>query len=360
LGEVNITFPTFAFNKCINKMNVIDLRSDTVTKPTAAMLDAMMYAKVGDDVFQEDPTILELESMAAKIFGKEDALFCTSGTQSNQIGIRLHTTPGGEVITHKESHVYKYEGGGIAMNASCSVKLNDGNRGRLTLQQVKESVNNPADVHLPLTQLVSVEDTANRGGGAIYDIQELKSISDFCKKNNFKFHLDGARVFNALVETGVPAAEYGNMFDSISICLSKGLGAPVGSLIIGTKEEMIRARRIRKVMGGGMRQAGILAAAGIFALENNIERLKTDHFHARQIGEAVKKCEWVEDVFPVSTNIVVICVKENSSVALIVEKLKEKNILTVPFGPQMLRMVTHLDISAEMVNRVCEEIIKLK
>lgn len=340
-------------------MEVIDLRSDTVTKPSPQMLDAMLSAKVGDDVFGEDPTILELQAKAAALFGKEDALFCSSGTQSNQIGIRLHTSPGGEVVTHKESHVYKYEGGGIAVNASCSVKLHDGNLGRLTLQQVKESINNPGDVHLPLTQLVSVEDTANRGGGAIYDVHELKSISEFCRANGFKFHLDGARVFNALVETQMPAHEYGQLFDTISICLSKGLGAPIGSLIIGSKEEMIRARRIRKVMGGGMRQAGILAAAGIFALENNIERLKTDHAHARQIGESVKNCNWVKDVFPVPTNIVVIRLKDEIDLNLIVQKLKEKNILPVPFGPQMLRMVTHLDISASMTEKVCEELKKM-
>jgi threonine aldolase len=341
-------------------MNVIDLRSDTVTKPTSGMLDAMMSAKVGDDVFGEDPTILALEEKAAKLFGKEAALFCSSGTQSNQIGIRLHTSPGGEVITHKESHVYKYEGGGIAVNSSCSVKLLDGNYGRLTLQQVKESVNNPLDVHLPLTQMISVEDTANRGGGAIYDVHELKSISEFCRTNKFKFHLDGARVFNALVETMIPTLEYGKIFDTISICLSKGLGAPVGSVLIGSKEEMLRARRIRKVMGGGMRQAGFLAAAGIFALDNHIERLRMDHVHAQQIGEVVKQCDWVQEVLPVPTNIVVVVLKPEIDLQAVIQKLKEKNILTVAFGPQMLRMVTHLDVSHQMVDKVCEELKNLK
>lgn len=341
-------------------MNVIDLRSDTVTKPTSGMLDAMMSAKVGDDVFGEDPTILALEEKAAKLFGKEAALFCTSGTQTNQIGIKLHTFSGGEVITHKESHVYKYEGGGIAVNSACSVKLNDGNFGRLTLQQVKESVNNPLDVHLPLTQLVSVEDTANRGGGAIYDVHELKSISNFCRENKFKFHLDGARVFNALVETMVPTQEYGQLYDTISICLSKGLGAPVGSVLIGTKEEMVRARRIRKVMGGGMRQAGFLAAAGIYALDNHVERLRMDHVHAKQIAETVKDCDWVKEVFPVPTNIVVVVLKPEVDLQGMIQKLKEKNILVVAFGSQMLRMVTHLDISHQMVDRVCEELKGMK
>lgn len=340
-------------------MNVIDLRSDTVTKPTAGMLDAMMSAKVGDDVFGEDPTILALEEKVAKLFGKEAALFCTSGTQTNQIGIKLHTTPGGEVITHKESHVYKYEGGGIAINSLCSVKLHDGNRGRLTLQQVKESINNPSDVHLPLTQLVSVEDTANRGGGAIYDWNELKSISTFCRENKFKFHLDGARVFNALVETMIPTQEYGKVFDTISVCLSKGLGAPVGSVLIGTKEEMIRARRIRKAMGGGMRQAGFLAAAGIYALDNHIERLRMDHVHAQQIANTVKNCDWVQEVFPTPTNIVVIVLKPEIDLQGMIQKLKEKNILVVAFGPQMLRMVTHLDITHQMVDKVCEELKKM-
>lgn len=341
-------------------MSYIDLRSDTVTKPTPAMLDAMFAAKVGDDVFMEDPTISNLETKTALMFGKEAGLFCASGTQTNQIGIRLHTTPGGEVVTHKESHVYKYEGGGIAVNSGCSVKLHDGNRGRLTLQQVKESVNNPLDVHLPLTQLVSVEDTANRGGGAIYDFEELKSISAFCRENKFKFHLDGARVFNALVETQIPAIEYGKIFDTISVCFSKGLGAPVGSVLLGTKEEMVRARRVRKVLGGGMRQAGYLAAAGLFALENNIERLKTDHKNARVLAEEIKNCHWVEELFPVPTNIVVICLKKEINLPALVEKLKEKNILVVPFGPQMIRMVTHLDISESMIDQVCTEVKKLK
>ncbi len=341
-------------------MSYIDLRSDTVTKPTPAMLDAMFAAQVGDDVFMEDPTISNLETKTALMFGKEAGLFCSSGTQTNQIGIRLHTTPGGEVITHKESHVYKYEGGGIAVNSGCSVKLHDGNRGRLTLQQVKESVNNPLDVHMPLTQLVSVEDTANRGGGAIYDFEELKSISSFCRENNFKFHLDGARVFNALVETQIPTKEYGSIFDTISVCLSKGLGAPVGSVLLGTKDEMVRARRIRKVLGGGMRQAGFLAAAGIYALENNIERLKTDHKNARVLAEEIKNCNWVEELFPVPTNIVVICLKKEINLQLLVEKLKEKNILVVPFGSQMIRMVTHLDISDSMIDQVCTEVKKIK
>lgn len=341
-------------------MTIIDLRSDTVTKPTEGMLDAMFAAKVGDDVFGEDPTVNALEEKAAKMFGKEAGLFCSSGTQTNQIGIRLHTSPGGEVITHKESHVYKYEGGGIAVNSGCSVKLLDGNYGRITLEQVKASINNPLDVHLPLTQLISVEDTANRGGGAIYNFEELKAISKYCRENNFKFHLDGARIFNALVETNIPTNEYGKLFDTISICFSKGLGAPIGSVLIGSKEEMIRARRIRKVLGGGMRQVGFIAAAANYALDNNIDRLKIDHEHARLIAEGIKNLNWIEEIYPVPTNIVVVKVKESILVQSVIDKLKEKNILVVAFGPQMVRIVTHLDISRLMVEQTIQELKRLK
>lgn len=341
-------------------MSKIDLRSDTVTQPTDGMLEAMMNAKLGDDVFMEDPTVNALEDKVAKMFGKEAGLFCSSGTQTNQIGIKLHTTPGGEIITHKESHVYKYEGGGIAVNSGCSVKLLDGNYGRINLEQVKQSVNNPLDVHLPLTQLVSVEDTANRGGGAIYDFEELKAISKFCRENNFKFHLDGARVFNALVETNISTQDYGKIFDTISICFSKGLGTPIGSVLIGSKEEMVRARRIRKVLGGGMRQVGFLAAAANYGLDNHIDRLKVDHEHARLIATEIKSCEWIDEILPVPTNIVVIKVRSNVDVPHLIEKLKEQNVLVVAFGPQMIRMVTHLDISRLMVEETIDKVKKLK
>lgn len=238
----------------------IDLRSDTVTRPTAEMMDAMFSARVGDDVFGEDPTLNELQEFAAEMFGKEAALFCSSGTQTNQIAINVHVAPGGEVICHEESHIYKYEGGGIAKNSGASVRLLQGDRGRLSVDQISKWINPREDVHFPLTQLVSLEDTANRGGGAIYDFEEIKKIRAFCEENGLPLHLDGARLMNALVETGIDPKKYAAEFDSISLCLSKGLGAPVGSVLIGTKDFITRSRRVRKVFGGGMRQAGIIAA----------------------------------------------------------------------------------------------------
>lgn len=338
--------------------NPIDLRSDTVTKPSKAMLESMMHAKVGDDVFMEDETVAELEQMLAKQFGKEAGLFCPSGTMTNQIAIRLHTVPGQEVICHKESHIYKYEGGGIMVNSSCSVKLIEGNRGRLCAEDVLNNINNPEDIHLPVTALVSVEDTANRGGGAVYDFNTLKSIAEVCREKSLPLHLDGARVFNALAVNEVNPLDYGSCFSTISICLSKGLGAPVGSVLIGTKEQMKAARRIRKVMGGGMRQAGILAAAGIYALNHNVKRLNDDHIRAKKIGRMMEGLGFVKEIFPVETNIVVACLTEAMPVEKFVSQLREKNILCVPFGPQMIRMVTHLDVGEDDLNRV-EEALKM-
>jgi threonine aldolase len=338
---------------------MIDLRSDTVTKPSEAMLDAMLNAPVGDDVFGEDPTVNELEKFAADLFGKEAALYCSSGTQTNQIAINVHVSPGGEVICHKESHVYKYEGGGIARNSGASVRLMDGNRGRISVEEVKNWINPEQDVHFPLTQLVSIEDTANRGGGAIYDFEEIKKLRQFCNEQNIPLHLDGARVFNALVENNTNFKTYASQFDSISICLSKGLGAPVGSILLGSKEFIRKAHRVRKVFGGGMRQAGIIAAGGLYALRNNIDRLKIDHQHAKQLEQTLVSCDWVENVIPVETNIVVPILKVPDARDEIIEKLKEKNILIMPFGPGMLRLVTHLDVLANEIDQVCEEIKNL-
>ncbi len=284
---------------------MIDFRSDTVTKPSKEMMDAMFSAPVGDDVFSEDPTINELQQFAAKMFGKEDALFCSSGTQTNQIAINVHVQPGSEVICHEESHIYKYEGGGIAKNSGASVRLLQGDRGRLTVDAIAKWVN-PDDVHFPTTQLVSLEDTANRGGGAIYDFTEIQKIKKFCVANNLPLHLDGARLMNALVETKIDPKVYGAEFDSISLCLSKGLGAPVGSVLIGTKDFIKKARRVRKVFGGGMRQAGIIAAGGLYALKNNVDRLLIDHQHARQLEQTLNQLIWVNEVISVETNIVVV------------------------------------------------------
>lgn len=331
---------------------MIDFRSDTVTKPTKEMMEAMMNAPVGDDVFVEDPTINELEAYTAELFGMEAGLYCASGTQTNQIAINVHVQPGGEVITHQESHVYKYEGGGIAKNSGASVRLLTGNRGRLFKEDIEQWVN-PDDVHFPITQLVSLEDTANRGGGAIYEFEEIKKIKAFCEANSLPLHLDGARVMNALVENGIDPKVYGSQFDSISICLSKGLGAPVGSVLVGTKDFIKKARRVRKVLGGGMRQAGIIAAGGLFALKNNVERLKVDHQHAKMIEATLNGLDWIKEVVPVETNIVVGVLENAEKRDFIINKLAEHNVKVMAFGPGMIRWVTHLDISTNDIDQTC-------
>jgi threonine aldolase len=338
---------------------IVDLRSDTVTKPSKEMLDAMFSAKVGDDVFGEDPSINELQEFAANYFGKEAALFCSSGTQTNQIAINVHVKPGGEVICHEESHIYKYEGGGIAKNSGASVRLLQGNRGRITKEQIEKWINPEHDVHFPLTQLISIEDTANRGGGAIYDFREIEKISEFSRKMNIPLHLDGARLMNSLVETGIDPIKYASNFDSISLCLSKGLGAPVGSILIGTKEFIKKAHRVRKVLGGGMRQAGILAAGGLFALKENVKHLKIDHIHAKALESNLQEIHWIQEIIPVQTNIVVAVLKNEQNRDLIIEKLKEKNIKTIAFGPGMIRFVTHLDINSHQIEYTIQEVKKI-
>ena len=327
---------------------MIDFRSDTFTKPTPAMLQKMFNAEVGDDVFNEDPTVNKLQSMLAEKFGMEAGLFCASGTMTNQVAIKCHTQPGDEVICDQLSHVYIYEGGGIAFNSGCQVKPLPGNFGRLSAHQVAEAIN-PKDIHKAPSRLVSLENTANRGGGSCYEINDIYQIKEVCLENNLKLHLDGARLFNALVAKGEDPKEYGNIFDSISICLSKGLGAPVGSVLLGKKEFIEKARRIRKVFGGGMRQAGFLAAAGIFALENNIDRLALDHRHAQQIVSALKEKEFTGKMFPVETNIIIFEVKGKYSATSLAEKLKEEDILVMAISPSQVRMVLHLDVTEEMV-----------
>lgn len=328
----------------------IDLRSDTVTKPSKAMLEAMFSAEVGDDVFGDDPTVKALETKTAEMFGMEAALFCPSGTMTNQIALKAHLFPGSEVICDKYSHIYLYEGGGIASNSQASVKLLDGNKGRLTASQVKSGINNPEDIHLPLTTLVSLENTMNKGGGSIYDFSEILKIKEVCVENNLGFHLDGARLFNALVETPETPLDFGKAFDSISICLSKGLGAPVGSLLLGSTDFIKKSRRIRKSFGGGWRQAGYLAAAGIYALDNNVERLKEDHAHAKAIGEILQKCSFVKEIMPIDTNIVIFELVENWTNTKLLEVLKGKGVGAVAFGPQLVRFVTHLDFNTEDLN----------
>jgi len=324
----------------------IDLRSDTVTKPTLGMLEAMFSAKVGDDVFQEDPTMIELESKAANLFGVDAALFCPSGTMTNQLAIKVHTNPGDEVICDKTAHVYIHEGGGIAFHSGCSIRLMDGVRGQFTDEMVVENINSE-NVHHPVTKLVSIENTSNKGGGSIWDFGEIEKIKKVCTKNELKLHLDGARLFNALVETEISPNQYGSTFDSISICLSKGLGAPVGSLLLGNKAFIKQARRFRRMMGGGMRQAGYLAAAGIYALDNNILRLREDHKRAIQLGEIVSRLHFVEEVLPVETNIVMFRLMDSMASEKFMATLAENRIFVVPFGKQTIRMVTHLDFANE-------------
>ncbi len=336
---------------------LIDLRSDTVTTPTPAMLQAMMQARVGDDVFGEDPSINQLETMAARLFGMEGALYCPTGTMSNQIAIKCHTQPGDEVICEKNAHVYIYEGGGIAFNSGSQVRALEGDRGRITASQVSTAIN-PDDVHKARTSLVCLENTSNRGGGSCYDMDEIKKIRQVCTDNDLQLHLDGARLFNALVARKQEAAEYGRVFDSISVCLNKGLGCPIGSILMGPAAFIRQARRVRKVLGGGMRQAGFMAAAGIYALEHHVQRLAEDHAHADQIRQALQKKSLVRSMLPVETNIIIFEVEEAFARTL-AGRLKESGILAIAISANQLRFVTHLNISPAMVDQVVKVIESL-
>ena len=338
---------------------MIDLRSDTLTQPTPGMLQAMFEARVGDDVFNEDPTINQLQDKVASLFGMEAALFCPSGTMCNQIAIRVHTRPQDEVICDKRSHIYLYEGGGMMSNSLVSVRLIEGDRGRITANQIRENIN-PDNIHFPQTSLVSLENTCNKGGGSFYALSDIADVSQVCRANGLKLHMDGARFFNALVETGETPDQYGQYFDSISVCLSKGLGAPVGSVLVGNKAVIKQANRVRKAFGGGMRQAGYLAAAGIYALDHHRERLKQDHVHARQLGAILDAHPHIQEVMPVDTNIVIFSPDPAwKTVPQVLEELLEKGIHALPFGTKYIRMVLHLDISSPMVEQagaILEEI----
>ena len=323
---------------------MIDYRSDTVTKPTPGMLAFMQSAPVGDDVFGEDPSINSLERITAAKFGMEAGLFCPSGTMSNQLAIKTHTQAGDEVICDELSHIYQYEGGGIAFNAGCSVKLLHGDRGRVTAEQILAGIN-PEDVHKPITSLISLENTSNRGGGACYQFEDFKAIKKVADKHQLALHLDGARLFNALVNNGEAAIDYGNIFNSISICLSKGLGAPVGSVLIGSNEFIKKARRWRKVFGGGMRQAGFLAAAGIYALDHHIDRLAIDHQNAQHLSAVLSKKDFVQSILGVETNIVIASIGGKYTAASFVAALKEKGILAIAMTATQVRFVFHLDIT---------------
>lgn len=330
---------------------MINLISDTVTLPNKDMLSAMLRAKVGDDVFRSDPTINALEEKAADMFGKESALFCPSGTMTNQIAIKMHTNPLDEIICDHYSHVYQYETGGYAFNSGVAVNLIQGENGKVTAQQVEEAIK-PLYDWLPTSKLVVLENSCNKGGGSYYTLDEITPIKDVCDQNNLKLHLDGARLFNVLVETKETTQAVGAMFDSISICLSKGLGAPVGSILIGDENDIRLARRFRKVMGGGMRQAGFLAAAGIYALDHNVERLKIDNDRAKEIGFLLNNLDFVESVRPVKTNIVIFDLEPPISSSTMVDKLLSMGIQCSAFGPRTIRFVFHLDITTDMMEKL--------
>ncbi|GAB4407251.1 MAG: GntG family PLP-dependent aldolase [Bacteroidia bacterium] len=337
----------------------IDLRSDTLTRPTPDMRQAMAQAVVGDDVFGEDPTVNSLQDRLAAMFGKEAGLFCPSGTMCNQIAIRISTQPQDEVICERMSHVYLYEGGGIAYNSLASVRLLDGDRGRITAAQVAAAIN-PDNDHFPVTSLVCLENTCNKGGGSCYDLAEVARIAEVCRRSGLRLHLDGARIFNALIATGQTAQAYGALCDTISVCLSKGLGTPVGSVLLGSREDIRRARRVRKVLGGGMRQAGILAAAGLYALHHNLDRLADDHRRARALGETLATRPWVADLLPVETNIVVFRPDPAFMPGeALIARLAALGVGASGFGPGYVRLVTHLDIGDADIDEVRQVLARL-
>jgi threonine aldolase len=338
---------------------IIDLRSDTVTMPSIEMKEAMFSAKVGDDVFQDDESVNDLEMLSAKMFGKEAAIFCPSGTMTNQIGIKLHANAPGELICDELSHVYQYEGGGIGFHSGLATKLIPGINGKITADQINAAIN-PDDLHLPESQLVSLENTCNKGGGTYYELDELKKIRSLCTEKELKLHLDGARIFNAIVEAKYSATEIGAQFDTISICLSKGLGAPIGSLLLGKRKTIKKARKLRKIFGGGMRQVGYVAAAGTYALKNNISRLADDHHRAKILEETLIKLPFVKEVKPVITNIIIVEIVAHIDAKLILQKLSEKSIHAISFGPQKIRFVTHLDFTNEMLEQTITVLNSLK
>ncbi|WP_309612982.1 GntG family PLP-dependent aldolase [Flavobacterium sp.] len=337
----------------------INLISDTVTKPTPEMLQAMFNAKVGDDVFKQDPTVNAFEKMVADLFGMEAALFFPTGTMANQTAIKLNTNPGDQIICDKWSHIHLYESGGASANSGVNFNLLDGNRGMITAAQVKEGINDPEFYHTPMSKMVGIENTTNKGGGACYQIEELQKIKQVCVDHNLKYHLDGARLWNAMIAKKQQPKQFGALFDTISVCFSKGLGAPIGSVLLSDAETMHRALRIRKIFGGNMRQSGYLAAAGIYALKNNINRLEEDHRRAKELGAQLAQCSWVAVVEPVETNIVVFSAQPHIHDQEVIEKLKQKGISISLLAKGKLRIVTHLDYRQVMHEYVLEALEKL-
>ncbi len=335
-----------------NNIMLIDLRSDTVTRPTAAMREAMFSAQVGDDVYGEDPTMNALEAKTARLFGMEAGLFCPSGTMTNQIAIKIHTQPGEEVMCDRLAHIYNYEGGGIAFNSGASVRLLHGSRGIFTPEDVAANIN-PDDMHFPRTALVALENTVNKGGGCCYTLPQMADISAICQTHGLPLHLDGARIFNALIATGENPAGLGVFFDTISVCLSKGLGCPVGSVLLGSNHLIAKARRVRKVFGGAWRQAGYLAAAGIYALDNHVNRLNEDHHRAGALAAVLQELPFVTDVLPAETNIVIFTLPSVEATQHLLNHLKANDILASAFAKNQIRMVTHLDFDDRMLEKTC-------
>ena len=337
----------------------VNLISDTVTLPSSGMLDAMQNAKVGDDVFKEDPAVNALEDKVAQIFGKEAALFFPSGTMANQTAIKIHTQPGEQLICDHYAHIFNYEGGGVSFNSGVSCALIEGERGRITAAQVASKINPPDFYHSPLSTLVCLENTTNKGGGAFYDLKAIEAIRTVCDEHQLGLHLDGARIWNALVASGQDAKSYGSLFDTISVCFSKGLGAPVGSALIGSKAAMEKALRVRKVFGGGMRQAGFLAAAASFAIDHQWQSLSEDHRKAKELKSVLEQLPYIKKVEAVDTNIVIFNLLDTAKEADFINKLQEQEIRFILMGQGKLRMVTHRDYTQTQHQYVLDILQKL-
>ena len=339
---------------------MIDLRSDTVTVPTSDMREFMLQARVGDDVFAEDPTVNDLQKMISEMLVKEAALFVPSGTQANQIAVNAHTEPGREVICDYNSHIFNYESGAAALLAGVQLHPILGKLGHPTAQQIEEVIR-PSDDHYPQTALIALENTHNRAGGTIFPLSQIEEISQLAEKYHLKMHLDGARLWNASIETGHPLQTYAKYFDSVSLCFSKGLGAPVGSIVAGSKDFIKRVHYYRKAYGGGMRQVGIMAAACIFAVENHFERLSEDHQNAKHLAKGLQELPLYEiDMATIQTNIVIASISEDGPDAYqLSETMKQKGILVIPFGPKKIRFVTHLNISRSDINLCLDKLTNL-
>ena len=324
------------------------------------MLEAMFSAPVGDDVFKEDPSINAFENEVAALFGKEAALFFPSGTMTNQTAIKLHTQPGDQLICDHYAHIFNYEGGGVSFNSGVSCKMIQGDRGKITAEQIEECINPPDFYHSPKTSLVCLENTTNKGGGAVYSLDEIKAIKALCDREYLALHLYGARLWNALEVTKEDPKEYGALFDTISLCFSKGLGCPVGSVLVGSKEQMNEALRIRKVFGGGMRQAGYLAAAGSYALKHHRSDLNEDHRRAKEIAAELQNSSFVKEVQPVETNIIIFSLKDDFDETEFVARLKANQILIMGLGKGKLRMVTHRDYTQKQHQYMLTTLTKMK